>query len=63
MKHVRPDGIDLGSPASNVTTQLTLPNDRWPLVARGSGVGTSILYWGELVIFLAVAWACRLSPT
>src|SRR5690606_3644168 len=52
----RPDAIDLGAPASNLTTQLTLPEDRWPLIARGSGVGTAILYWGELVVFLLVAY-------
>src|SRR5690606_2440070 len=38
----RPDAIDLGSPASNVTTQVTLPDDRWPLISRGPGVGTSV---------------------
>ncbi len=62
---VRPDRIDLGSPASNVTTQINLPDDRWPLLARGPGVGTSVLYWSELVIFVLVAWALsrwRRSP-
>ncbi len=61
----RPDAIDLGTPASNVRTGISLPQDRWPLVARGPGVGTTILYWGELLVFLAVAWALsrwRRSP-
>jgi hypothetical protein len=61
----RPDKIDLGTPASNVTTILSLPADRWPLIARGAGVGTTILYWGELVIFALVAFALsrwRRSP-
>src|SRR5690606_35814705 len=61
----RPDAIDLGTPASNVTTLVTLPADRWPLFARGAGVGTAILYWGELVIFALVAFALsrwRRSP-
>ena len=53
---VRPDAIDLGTPASNVTTQVVLPDDRWPLIARGPGVGTAVLYWGELVVFVLVAW-------
>jgi hypothetical protein len=56
----RPDAIDLGAPASNITTSITLPQDRWPLIARGSGVGTSILYWGELVIFALVAFGLSL---
>ncbi|MGH8314313.1 MAG: hypothetical protein ACRETU_04085, partial [Steroidobacterales bacterium] len=40
-----------------VTTALQLPEDRWALFAlgRGAGVGPAILYWGELVVFLAVA--------
>jgi hypothetical protein len=53
----RPDAIDLGTPASNVSTHLTLPADRWELAAWGTGVGTTILYWGELVIFVLVAFA------
>jgi hypothetical protein len=61
----RPDAIDLGIPASNVRTGIVLPQHRWPLLARGPGVGTTILYWGEIVVFLALAWALsrwRRSP-
>jgi hypothetical protein len=51
------DAVDLGSAASNVTTALQLPEDRWALFAlgRGAGVGPAVLYWGELVLFLVVA--------
>jgi hypothetical protein len=52
----RPEAVDLGSPASNVRTTLELPADRWALAAFGPGVGPAILYWGELVVFLATAW-------
>lgn len=52
----RPDAVDLHSPASNLDTSITLPRDRWPLLAFGSGVGPVILYWGELVVALATAW-------
>jgi hypothetical protein len=61
----RPDLIDLGLPAGNVRTRVSLPDDRWALAAGGPGVGTTVLYWGELLIFLAVAWALsrwRRSP-
>src|SRR5690606_17701923 len=61
----RPDAIDLGIPASNVRTGIVLPQHRWPLLARGPGVGTTILYWGEILVFLALAWALsrwRRSP-
>ena len=52
----RPDLLDLGAPASNVTTTLKLPADRWALFAAGRGVGPAILYWGEIVAFLLTAW-------
>jgi hypothetical protein len=50
-----PASVDLHAPASNVRTTLSLPRDRWPLFAAGEGVGPAFLYWGELLIFLAVA--------
>ncbi|MGQ0835041.1 MAG: hypothetical protein ACT4O5_09015 [Gammaproteobacteria bacterium] len=52
----RPSAVDLGSPASNVQTTLQLPADRWALFASGPGVGPVVLYWIELVVFLATAW-------
>ena len=52
----RPSTVDLASPASNVRTTLTLPYDRWVLLTAGEGVGPVVLYWGELIIFLATAW-------
>jgi hypothetical protein len=61
----RPSVIDLGSPASNVTTVIRLPASRWPLFAHGRGVGPAVLYWGELVVFVAIAWLLgrsKLSP-
>jgi hypothetical protein len=53
---VQPDAVDLNSPASNVRTTVRLPEDRWPLLAYGGGVGPAILYWGEVVVFLIMAW-------
>ncbi len=47
--------IDLGSPASNIHTQIALPEDRWVLYAMGPGVGPAVLFWGELVVFIVVA--------
>jgi hypothetical protein len=52
----RPSPVDLGSAASNITTTIELPVSRWPLFASGPGVGPAILYWGELVVFIALAW-------
>jgi hypothetical protein len=53
---VRPSAVDLRAPASNVTTTVALPQDRWPLFAYGSGVGPAFLYWGELIVFVLTAW-------
>ena len=51
----RPTLIDLHTPASNVTTRVSISADRWPLFALGRGVGPAFLYWGELLVFLVVA--------
>jgi hypothetical protein len=58
----RPDRIDLGSVAANITTTVTLPADRWTLFVHGPGVGTTLLYWGELCIFALVAAGLALLP-
>jgi hypothetical protein len=58
----RPARIDLGTTASNITTTVNLPADRWPLFVAGSGVGPAVLYWGELIVFLALAWGLGRLP-
>jgi hypothetical protein len=40
-----------------VESVVRMPTARWVLFAGGAGIGPIILYWGELVIFLAVAYA------
>ncbi|MEP6939218.1 MAG: hypothetical protein ABI846_05595 [Rudaea sp.] len=49
--------ISLGLPAANIDLGLQLPADRWLLVSFGPMVGPAVLYWGELLVMLAVAWA------
>jgi hypothetical protein len=49
--------VDLQSPGSNVESVVRMPAARWVLFAGGAGIGPVILYWGELLIFLAVAYA------
>jgi hypothetical protein len=51
-----PSTVDLGTPASNLQLQVSLPQSRWVLAAWGPGVGPAVLYWGELVVFIGVAW-------
>jgi hypothetical protein len=52
----RPAVIDLGSSASNINTTIQMPASRWSLFAVGRGVGPAVLYWGELVVFIGLAW-------
>jgi len=51
-----PSPVDLQTPASNLNTHVALPESRWILFAFGPGVGPAVLYWGELAVFIAVAW-------
>lgn len=52
----QPSTVDLGTPASNLTLAVELTDSRWILAAWGPGIGPAVLYWGELVVFIAVAW-------
>jgi hypothetical protein len=51
-----PPTVELGSPASNIRQTIEMPTSRWPLFAAGKGVGPAVLYWGELAVFIAIAW-------
>jgi hypothetical protein len=52
----RSPAVALNAPAGNLNVSLVLPEDRWVLYAFGAGAGPAILYWGELLVFVAVAW-------
>lgn len=57
--------VALSAPASNLHIGLRLPQDRWMLFAFGPGIGPAILYWGELIVFIVVAFLIgrsRLTP-
>jgi hypothetical protein len=51
----RTERVELGAPASNVTTTINLPETRWILFAGGGGVGPAVLYWAELIVFVVLA--------
>ena len=51
----KPAPVDLHTSASNVQTSVSISSNRWPLFALGEGVGPAFLYWGELLVFLAIA--------
>jgi hypothetical protein len=49
--------VALGLPAANLDLYLTVPADRWLLATFGPPVGPAVLYWGELVVMIGVAYA------
>ncbi len=66
----QPDGIAmiertpkvaLGLVSANVNLNLSLPADRWLLATWGPTVGPAVLYWGELVVMILVAFALARS--
>lgn len=48
--------FNLGLGSANIDLELVLPAQRWLLVALGPQVGPAILYWGELVVAIAIAF-------
>lgn len=48
--------VALGMPAANIHLSLQLPNDRWLLAAFGPTVGPAVLFWGELLAMIVLAW-------
>lgn len=53
--------VGLGLPAANVGLTLHLPADRWLLATWGPPVGPAVLYWGELIVMIGVAFALARS--
>ena len=49
-------GIDLGLPAANIDLRTVLGKQRWILGASGPAVGPAVLYWGELIAALLLAF-------
>ncbi len=42
--------IDLGISSVNATTEISLPQDRWPLFLGGPLLGPAVLYWSVLLV-------------
>ncbi|MCL1825561.1 MAG: hypothetical protein FWG26_06395 [Betaproteobacteria bacterium] len=49
-------GIALGLPAANINLRVVLGKQRWILATSGPVVGPAVLYWGELLAALLLAF-------
>lgn len=54
--------INLGSNSSNLTINIDVPGDRWPLLVGGPSMGPSVLLWGMLAVILLLAPIFGRSP-
>jgi hypothetical protein len=61
LKTVSPS-INLGNQGSNLTINIELPGDRWPLLVGGPSMGPSVLLWGMLAVILLLAPVLGRSP-
>lgn len=48
--------IGFDSPYVNENLSIALPLDRWVLFVHGPNLGPAVLFWGVLLVMLAVAW-------
>lgn len=49
--------VDVGLPSVNAETSLTLPHDRWLLLAHGPQMGPAVLFWGWLPVVVLASFA------
>jgi len=47
---------------TNLTQTIRVPRNRWLLWVSSEGVGPAFLYWGELVIFIVIAFFLARLP-
>ena len=47
--------VDLGQPGVNTRIKVKLAGDRWTLFAFGPTLGPAVLFWGELLVLIAIA--------
>ena len=52
----------LESPASNISTIVSMSRDRWVLLLGGPALGPGILYWGLLLVVLLLALLIKRIP-
>ncbi len=47
--------VDLGAASVNASTQMEIPRSRWVLFAGGPSLGPAVMFWGVLIVIVAVA--------
>lgn len=47
--------IDVGAASSNISSNLSLPENRWLLATSGPRLGPAVLYWSELAVLIMLA--------
>ncbi len=47
--------LDLGASSVNASTQMEMPRSRWVLFASGPSLGPAVMFWGLLMVIVAVA--------
>lgn len=48
--------INLNNTGANIMLNVNLPSDRWLLASSGPTVGPAVLYWGELIVMILLAF-------
>jgi hypothetical protein len=54
--------VDVGAPSVNLSTTVKVPGGRWVLWVGGPRVGPAVLFWGLLLVLLAVSLVLGQSP-
>lgn len=54
--------VDLHSVASNISTTIMLPQERWALMATSALAGPVVRYWSELLVFMLTAFLLGRIP-
>ncbi len=48
--------VDLGANSVNASTQMSVPQSRWVLFTGGPSLGPAVMFWGLLIVIVAVAY-------
>ena len=57
--------VDLGVQSVNASTVMQVPSNRWILLTGGPRIGPAVLFWGELLVIILIAFVLgriRLTP-